>query len=110
VTWAHPELHPVLWTGALGAPMPTQDNFPLYGLAETVLPAGSPEIELRLDPEDAARAARLGARAIVTALVGEGTPEERIVHIDLGFGDAQHGAVADVKVRLSDDGLHVEGT
>ena len=110
VTWAHPELHPVLWTGALGAPMPAQDNFPLYGLAEAVLPAASPEIELRLDPEDAARAARLGARAIVTALVDEGTPAERIVHIDVGFGDPQHGAVADVKVRLADDGLHVEGT
>jgi Ca-activated chloride channel family protein len=110
VTWAHPELHPVLWTGALGAPMPAQDNFPLYGLAEAMLPAGSPEIELRLDPEDAARAARLGARAVVTALVGEGTPAERIVHVDVGFGDPQHGAVVDVKVRLADDGLHVEGT
>lgn len=110
VTWAHPELHPVLWTGALGAPMPAQDNFPLYGLAEAMLPAGSPEVELRLDPEDAARAARLGARAVVTALVDEGTPAERIVHIDVGFGDPQHGVVADVKVRLSDDGLHVEGT
>jgi Ca-activated chloride channel family protein len=110
VTWAHPELHPVLWTNALGAPMPAQDNFPLYGLAEAVLPAGSPQIELRLDPEDAARAARLGAHAVVTALVGEGTPAERVVHIEVGFGDPQHGAVADVKVRLADDGLHVEGT
>ena len=46
----------------------------------------------------------------MTALVGEGTPAERVVHIEVGFGDPQHGAVADVKVRLADDGLHREGT
>ena len=43
-------------------------------------------MELRLEPEDAARAARLGMRATVTALVAEGTPGERIARLDVGFG------------------------
>ena len=107
VTWSHPELHPVMWTTALGAPMPAQDNFPFYGLAEAVLPLASPVIELRLDPEEAAHAARLGATVVVTALVSEGTPTERIAHIEVGFADAQRRGIADLRVRLG-DGLHVE--
>jgi tetratricopeptide (TPR) repeat protein len=109
VTWAHPELHPVLWSAALGAPMPVPDGFPLFGVAETVVPREpAPSIELRLDPEDAARAARLGARAVVTALVDEGTAAERIVRIDVGFGDAAHGPTTDVKVTLDSGALRVE--
>jgi Ca-activated chloride channel family protein len=78
VTWSHPELRPALWTNALGAPMPASANYPLFGVAEaTVSASPAPAVELRLDPEDAARAARLGAKATVTAVVGEGTPEER---------------------------------
>jgi hypothetical protein len=87
--------------------MPVQDNFPLYGVAEAVLPAATARVELRLDPEDAARAARLGAKAVVTALVAEGTPAERLVETDVTFGDPAHPAT-DVAVRLADDGLHVE--
>jgi len=102
VTWSHPEVHPVMWTTALGAPMPAQDNFPFYGVAECVLPAASPGIELRLDPEEAAHVARLGATVVVTALAFEGTPKERIAHIEVSF------ATPTVRVRLGDDGLHVE--
>jgi hypothetical protein len=109
VTWAHPELHPVLWSAALGAPMPVPDGFPLFGVAETVVPRDpAPSIELRLDPEDAARAARLGARAVVTALVDEGTPGERIVRLEVGFGDAAHGGATSLKVRLDGDALRAE--
>jgi tetratricopeptide (TPR) repeat protein len=109
VTWAHPELHPVLWTTALGAPMPALDSFPLYGVAEAVLPASpDPVIELQLDPDDAARAARLGASAIVTVIVSEGTADERIVRLDVGFGDAAHGPLTQVRVHLQGGSLHVE--
>jgi Ca-activated chloride channel family protein len=105
VTWAHPELHPVLWSAALGAPMPVPDGFPLYGVAETVVPQEpAPSIELRLDPEDAERAARLGARAVVTALVDEGTPGERVVRLDIGFGDARAPTTA-LKVSLVNGAL-----
>jgi Ca-activated chloride channel family protein len=109
VTWSHPELHPVLWTSALGAPMPSTDGFPLYGVSEAVLPASpAPGIELRLDPEDAARAARLGAGAVVTALVAEGTVDERIVRLDVGFADAARGPLAQVKVVLRGGSLRTE--
>jgi hypothetical protein len=72
---------------ALGSPTPAPDNFPLYGAAESHVPTGTASaIELHLDPDDAARAARLGATAIVTAIVGEGTASERIARVAVGFG------------------------
>jgi Ca-activated chloride channel family protein len=86
VTWSHPELRPALWTSQLGTPMPGPDNFPLFGVAEGVASGTTPTIELHLDPEDAARAARLGAKVVVTALVDEGAPTERIARMDVGFG------------------------
>jgi Ca-activated chloride channel family protein len=86
VTWSHPELHPALWTSALGAMMPATDSFPLFGVGEAAVPSSPPPaIELRLDPEDAARAARLGVTVVVTALVDEGTPNERIDRKDVSF-------------------------
>jgi hypothetical protein len=49
----------------------------------------TPEIELRLDPEDAARAARLELSATLTILVDEGTDHERLARSDITFkGDA----------------------
>jgi Ca-activated chloride channel family protein len=102
VTWSHPELHPALWTSALGAMMPATDNFPLFGVAEGAVPSSPPPaIELRLDPEDAARAARLGVTVVVTALVDEGTPNERIDRRDVSFVGT--GAPLE-KVRVVYDG------
>jgi Ca-activated chloride channel family protein len=89
LTWSHPELRPALWTNALGALMPAADNLPLLGVAQAFVPATpAPMIELRLDPEDAARAARLGVKATLTAIVAEGTAEERIARLDIGFRSA----------------------
>jgi Ca-activated chloride channel family protein len=100
VTWAHPELHPALWTAALGSMMPATDNFPLFGVAQAAVPA-STAVELRLDPEDAARAARLGVTATVAAIVGEGTPGEKIARVEVGFGTV---ATPLEKVRVTFDG------
>jgi Ca-activated chloride channel family protein len=86
VTWAHPELHPSLWTNALGAPMPSPDNFPAFGVAEAKMTNGALNAELRLEPEDAARAARLGLSAIVTVISGSGTPAEKVVRQEVRFG------------------------
>jgi Ca-activated chloride channel family protein len=107
VTWSHPELHPSLWTTALGAPTPAPDNFPFYGVAEAMV-SGSPAaaIELHLDPDDAARAARLGATAIVTAISGEGTADERIARLDVGFGGVAEPRDR-VKIELANGALHV---
>ena len=86
VTWAHPELHPSLWTTALGTPMPSPDNFPVFGVAEAKASTQPTTVELRLEPDDAARAARLGLKATVTVIVGEGTPAEKVVRQEVGFG------------------------
>ena len=86
VTWAHPELHPSLWTTTLGAPMPSPDNFPVNGVAEAKLAAAPATVELRLEPEDAARAARLGLAATVTVITGSATPAEKIVRQEVRFG------------------------
>ena len=106
--WSHPELHPVLWTATAGGAMPAADSFPLFGVTEAVVPASpTPSIELRLDPEDAERAARLGARAVVTALVEEGTPAEHVARLDIGFGDAAHPTL-DVRITLDHGALRAE--
>jgi Ca-activated chloride channel family protein len=86
VTWSHPELHPSMWTNALGTPMPSPDNFPSFGVAEAKTTASPATVELRLEPDDAARAARLGLTAAVTVITGLGTPAEKIAKVDVGFG------------------------
>ena len=86
VTWSHPELHPSLWTTALGTPMPSPDNFPAFGAAEAKATTQPSTVELRLEPDDAARAARLGLKAMVTVITGEGTPAEKVVKQEVGFG------------------------
>jgi hypothetical protein len=45
---------------------------------------------------------------VVTALVGDGTPAERVVHLEVGFADAERKGMPRVRVRLADDGLHAE--
>jgi Ca-activated chloride channel family protein len=109
LTWSHPELRPSLWTSALGAPSPAPDNFPFYGVAEARVAGSSPPpaIELHLDPDDAARAARLGAKAIVTAITGEGTADERIALLNVGFGSPAVPSGC-VKVNFDDGALRVE--
>ena len=86
VTWSHPELHPSLWTTTLGTPMPSPDNFPIFGVAEAQLASAPATVELRLEPEDAARAARLGLKAVVTVITGLGTPTEKLARQEVGFG------------------------
>jgi len=108
LTWSHPELHPSLWTTNLDAPAPSPDNFPVFGVAEAKVPASSSvTVELRLDPDDAARAARLGLKAVVTAIVGEGTAEEHVARIDVGFGTVASPSER-VKVVFAGGALRVE--
>ncbi|MBX3232147.1 MAG: AgmX/PglI C-terminal domain-containing protein [Labilithrix sp.] len=101
VSWSHPELHPTLWTNALGAPMPSPDNFLPFGISEAKLSGSPAKVEVRLEPEDAARAARLGAKAIVTVIKGAGTPGETIVKQELSFGTV---AAPSTTLALSYDG------
>jgi Ca-activated chloride channel family protein len=109
VTWSHPELHPALWTSALGAMMPSPDNYPLYGVAQAnVASSPAPGIELDLDPEDAARAARLGVTAVVTAIVNEGLPDERIARLEVGFRGGGGEPLEKVHIFYGDGSLRAE--
>jgi Ca-activated chloride channel family protein len=106
LSWAHPELRPALWSNALGSMMPAPDNLPLLGVAQVFVPSTpTPEIELRLDPEDAARAARLELKATLTVLAFEGTAQERLARLDVAFKGRAGKALDRVRLRFEDGTL-----
>jgi hypothetical protein len=108
LSWAHPELRVALWTNALGSMMPSQDNLPLLGVAQAYVPiTPTPEISLRLDPEDAARAARLGMVATLTVLRDEGAADELILRQDIKFADPAGKPLDTVTLALQDGALNV---
>jgi len=109
VTWSHPELRTALWTNSLGSLMPAPDNLPLLGVAQAFVPASpSPLLELRADPEDAARAARLGLTAVVTVIVAEGSDGERLLHREVSFRGSDGKARERVRLRFENNQLAQE--
>ncbi len=86
LTWLHPEFHPNLWSNALGAAMPAAEGDPLLGVAQVKVPdrPGS-FVEVRLDPSEVDRMARLGVEAHLTAVFDELGEHERIVDIPVRF-------------------------
>jgi Ca-activated chloride channel family protein len=86
LTWSHPELHPSLWTNALGTAMPAPDGDITLGVAQAVVPErGDSFIEVRLEPGDVAHAARLGATAELTVVFDELGKTEKIVRRRIKF-------------------------
>ncbi|MFO0587455.1 MAG: VIT domain-containing protein [Polyangiaceae bacterium] len=86
LVWSHPDLHPTLWTNALGAAMPAQEQDATAGVAHAVVPRRDDAfVEVRIDPEDAERAARLGATATLTVILREGEDTEKIKRIPIKF-------------------------
>ena len=73
LAWAHPELHPTLWTTAIGAPMPADEGDARLGIGSAVVPlrAGS-AVEVRLELGEIEHAARLGATAVLTLVAPDG--------------------------------------
>ncbi|MEZ4312310.1 MAG: VIT domain-containing protein [Polyangiaceae bacterium] len=87
LVWSHPDLHPTLWSNALGAAMPAPEQDMTAGVAQAVVPRRDDAfVEVRIDPEDAANAARLGATATLTILTNEGEASERIRRVTVKFG------------------------
>ncbi len=86
LTWAHPEMHPTLWSNALGAMMPADGGDGTLGIAQVILPARpDAAIEARIEPDELERTARLGADATLTVLFDEGQEGERLVRIPIRF-------------------------
>jgi Ca-activated chloride channel family protein len=106
LTWSHPELHPALWSSAFGGSTLASNNFPLFGVAEASSARDS-NLEIRLDREDAERAARLGAEATLTAIMNEGAAEQSVSHMNVKFGSAGQ-AVERIAIRVANGALKQE--
>ena len=86
LTWTHPELHPSLWTNALGTPMPAPDGDITLAVAQAIVPARLDSfVEVRLEPSAIAQAARLGATAELTIVFDELGKAEKIVRKRIKF-------------------------
>jgi Ca-activated chloride channel family protein len=86
LTWSHPELHPSLWTNALGTAMPAPDGDITLGISQAIVPErGDSFVEVRLEAADVAHAARLGATAELTVVFDELGKGETIVRKKVRF-------------------------
>jgi Ca-activated chloride channel family protein len=87
LTWAHPELHPTLWHDGLGSLMPASEGDATLGIAQAMVPdkgAGN-RIDVRIDPTEVERTARLGQKAVLTVVVGEGKDAEVVERVEVSF-------------------------
>lgn len=85
LTWAHPELHPTLWHDGLGSMMPAAEGDATLGIAQAMVPDRAGRIEVRIEPSELERTARLGQRAILTVVTGEGKEAEVIERLEISF-------------------------
>jgi len=104
LTWSHPELHPSLWSNALGTAMPAPDGDVTLGVVQAVVPErGDAFVEVRLEPTDQAHVARLGASAVLTVVFDELGKNEKIVKKQIVFTRGgppnQRFLLADKEVR-----------
>lgn len=86
LTWAHPELHPVLYTNALGAAMPAAEGDVTLGIAQARMSGkGERWVEIRIEKGDVEAAARLGAELTLTVVFDELGKSEKIVKLPVRF-------------------------
>ena len=84
--WSHPDLHPTLWSDALGPALPATEGDPTLGVAQVdaaARPGGW--VEIRIDPAELDRVARLGAELDLLFVTAEGTEGERLVRKKVKF-------------------------
>ncbi len=100
LTWAHPELHPTLWSNALGSDMPAPEGDVAEGIAQVRVPrrAGI-HVQVRIEPEELARTARLGAQAVLTVVFDELGKDEKIVKLPVKF---ERGGSSTLTFDISD--------
>lgn len=86
LTWSHPELHPSLWSNALGTTLPAPDGDATLGIAQARIPERADAfVEVRIEPSDLAHVVRLGATAELTVVFDELGKSEKIVRKQLRF-------------------------
>ena len=109
LTWSHPEVHPTLWSNADGSAQPAVRGDAVLGIAAVTFSASRRDVfvELRLEPDDAEVAARLGAEAVLTVLYDEGTSEERVTRQHLVLSPAAASGAR--RFHVDRDGIREEG-
>jgi Ca-activated chloride channel family protein len=86
LVWSHPEFHPTLWSNALGSFMPAPEGDVALGVAQVRLPKRpGAKLEVRLEPDDVERAARLGATGTLTVVIDELGKGERVIKLPVKF-------------------------
>ena len=97
--WSHPELHPTLWSNALGSMMPAPEGDVTLGISQVILPRrDTATLEVRMEKRDAEHAARLGAQAVLTVIFDEGTKSEKVVKLPVAF---MQGGPATLRFTIS---------
>lgn len=86
LSWAHPELHPMLLSGREKATAPAPEGDVTLGVAQAFVSSSSAhQLEVRLESKDARHAARLGAELVLTVIFDELGAKERIVVVPFRF-------------------------
>ena len=88
LTWSHPELHPVIWSNALGAPMPAREGDVTLGIGQVTMPdRGSAYVEVRIEPDELDHVARLGATAVLTVVFdgAGGSEAPKVIKLPVSF-------------------------
>jgi Ca-activated chloride channel family protein len=78
--------------------MPAPDGDVLLGISQVMVPASQARLEVRMEPDDAEHAARLGAEAVLTVIFREGESDEKIVRLPVRF---ERGGQAVIKFNVS---------
>ncbi|MBI5534228.1 MAG: hypothetical protein HY898_16005 [Deltaproteobacteria bacterium] len=94
LTWSHPEIHPTLWSNALGAMMPAPEGDVTLGISQVVLARREgASVEVRVEPDELEHAARLGAKALLTVVFDEGQETEKVVTLPVAFARGGPNAI-----------------
>lgn len=106
LVWSHPELHPALWSNALGAPMPAREGDVTLGIGQVVMGVKEGRyVEVRLEADERAHAERLGATAVLTVVFEKGEGMPKVVRMVVGFGP---GVPLVQRFRLNGEGVEAE--
>jgi hypothetical protein len=65
--------------------MPAAEGDATLGISQAMVPDRATKIEVRIEPADLDRTTRLGQKAILTVVTGEGKDTEIIERVEVGF-------------------------
>jgi Ca-activated chloride channel family protein len=105
LTWNHPELRPSLFLITRDGEQPAR-NMALLGVAEETR-KDVIALEIRIDPDDAAKVTRFNAPLRLTAITNEGTEQQQITTQLLSF-NLKHSKPDTLRVSVKDGTFSTE--